>query len=188
MQRERRLISRNLIVALTLVIFVASIITEARAQSSKPKRRVEGTWRVTLTSGDFQQAERFTFIPGRSNDEGSLVFSNEIDSIPPCGTDHGSWVRLSGRDFRTTHEAFCTDLETASPSVRLKWREEITLSDDGDSLTGRGLFEVFDVAGELLFSAPFTLAGARMEAESLPETVSATSSAISKFDWGSKVK
>ena len=179
---------KRLILIITLVIFVASIFAEANAQSPKAqKRRIEGSWRVTLTSGDFQQAERFTFIPGRSNDEGSLIFSNEIDSIPPCGTDQGSWVRVGGRDFQTTHEAFCTDLETASPSFRLKWREAITLGDDGDDLTGSGLFEVFDAAGELLFSAPFTLAGARMDVEPLPETLAAPESGISKFNWGSKI-
>ena len=28
-------------------------------------------------------------LAGRSAGEGSLVFSNEVDAVPPCGTDHG---------------------------------------------------------------------------------------------------
>jgi hypothetical protein len=143
------------------------------AQSSKPKPQVEGTWNVVLTAPEvnFQQNERITFIPGRNNNEGSIIFSNEVDAVPPCGTDQGVWSKTGKREFTLTHGAFCLDVDLTSLSFTYKFREVITLNERGDEFTGRGIFEVFDLDGILQFSAPYLLRGTRMQVEPVPDAL-----------------
>jgi hypothetical protein len=140
---------------------------KSSADGFRPRPIID-TWDVTLTSGDFQQKERYTFVAGRTRNKGSLVFSNEIDAIPPCGTDHGVWQRTGTRRYATTHGAFCVD-PGSGEAFTIKWREEITLSKGLDQLQGEGLFEVFDQAGNQIFSATYTLQGSRIKVEHLPE-------------------
>jgi hypothetical protein len=151
-----------------LTIFIVLIVMPAaqRAQTS-PKGKLEGAWNAVLTAdeGGFQEAERYTFAPGPSINEGSLVFSNEVDAVPPCGSDQGVWVRTGSGQFNLTHGAFCVDLSTGAPAFRIKFRETITLNARDDQFTGRGIFEVLDVSGGLLFSATYSVRGTRMLAE-----------------------
>jgi hypothetical protein len=155
--------------ALTLTAIAVLSPCLAGAQSPAPKGKLDGTWNVTLSSGDFQEKERFTFVAGQSANEGSLIFSNEIDAVPPCGTDHGAWIRTGSRAFATTHGAFCIDLQTFSPAVTIQFRESITVNNGSTVLNGSGLFEVFDPSGNLLFSAPYTLYGTRMAVSPPPD-------------------
>lgn len=156
----------------TLIMFVVMVVMPAtlNAQSGASKPSVEGTWNVVLTAPEvnFQQNERITFIPGRNNNEGSLMFSNEVDAVPPCGTDQGVWDKTGKREFTLTHGAFCLDVDLTGPSFTYKFREVITLNERGDEFTGRGVFEVFDLDGVVQFSAPYLLRGTRMQVEPVP--------------------
>jgi hypothetical protein len=158
---------RRGLVALTIAIVLIVMSAAQRAQTN-PKGKLEGAWNAVLTAdeGGFQEAERYTFATGPSVDEGSLVFSNEVDAVPPCGTDQGVWVRTGSRQFTLTHGAFCVDLSTGAPAFRIKFRETITLNARDDQFTGRGIFEVLDLSGGLLFSATYSVRGTRMRAES----------------------
>jgi hypothetical protein len=53
------------------------------------------------------------------------------------------------------------------PAYSLKYREELTLNDSETQFTGRGIIEVVDPAGNLLFSATYTIIGTRMKTEPL---------------------
>ena len=161
---------RKIFAALTVTIILVAMTTTMSAQSNPtPKGNLEGAWNAILIAdeGGFQEMERYTFSAGRSVNEGSLIFSNEIDAVPPCGTDLGLWVRSGNRQFTLTHGAFCVDLSTGSPAFRIKFREAITINNKDDQFTGRGVFEVFDPSGSLLFSATYTVQGTRMQAEGL---------------------
>lgn len=161
---------QRILPALTLTMIMVVMPAALNAQSGEPKQKVEGTWNVVLTAPEvnFQQNERITFIPGRNNNEGSILFANEVDAVPPCGTDQGVWVRTGRREFTFTHGAFCLDVDLTGPSFTYKFREVITLNERGDEFTGRGVFEVFDLDGVVQFSAPYTLRGTRMQMEPVP--------------------
>jgi hypothetical protein len=173
-QEEKLTKLRKLFVALTISLALVGMSAGASAQSdSSLKGALEGTWNAILIAdeGGFQEAERYNFSAGRTANEGSLIFSNEVDAVPPCGTDQGIWVRTGSRQFTLTHGAFCVDLATASPAFRIKFREVITLNARDDQFTGRGVFEVFDTGGGLLFSAAYAVRGVRMQAEGLARPV-----------------
>src|ERR1044072_2445191 len=161
---------RKIFAALTVAIALVAMTTTMSAQSNPaPKGNLEGAWNALLVAdeGGFQEMERYTFSAGRSVNEGSLIFSNEVDAVPPCGTDLGLWVRSGNRQFTLTHGAFCVDLSNGSPAFRIKFREVITINSKDDQFTGRGIFEVFDPSGGLLFSATYAVHGTRMQAEGL---------------------
>lgn len=159
---------RGNLLALTVAIALIAMPALLRAQITPgPKGKLEGAWNAVLTAdeGNFQEAERYTFADGSSIDDGTLVFSNEVDAVPPCGSDHGNWMRTGSRQFKLTHGAFCVDLSSGAPAYRIKFRETITLNARDDQFTGRGVFEVFDPNGGLLFSATYGVRGTRMAVE-----------------------
>ncbi len=170
---------RKIFATLTIAIVLIAMPAVGRAQSN-PKGNLEGAWNAILVAdeGGFQEMERYTFSAGRSVNEGSLIFSNEVDAVPPCGTDQGVWVRSGNRQFTLTHGAFCVDLSNGSPAFRIKFREVITINSKDDQFTGRGIFEVFDTSGGLLFSANYTVHGTRMQAEGLTLNAPASASQI----------
>lgn len=157
---------RRIFSALAIAVaLLASTLTEVRAQTTEPK--LDGTFNAILTTGSFREKERYTFASGQDADNGSVIFSNEVDAIPPCGTDQGVWARTGPRAYTLTHGAFCFD-PSSETSYTLKWREVITLGPRGNTFTGRGFIEVFDSDRNLLFSASYTLRGTRMQVEAPP--------------------
>lgn len=179
--KENSMRMRRIFSALAIAVaLLAATLTEVRAQSTEP--RLDGTFDAILRSGSFFEKERYTFTSGQAANDGSVIFSNEVDAIPPCGTDQGVWAKTGPRTYTLTHGAFCFDPSTET-SYTLKWREVITLGPRGNGFTGRGFVEVFDSDGSLLFSAPYTLRGTRMQAETPPAqgTVSPTEQSSEQF-------
>lgn len=164
--KENSMYLRRIFSALAIAVALLAVtLTEGRAQTTEPK--LDGTFNATLTSGSFREKERYTFASGQNADNGSLIFSNEVDAIPPCGTDQGVWAKTGSRTYTLTHGAFCFD-PSSETSFTLKWREVITLGPGGNKFTGRGFLEVFDSDRNLLFSAAYTLRGVRMQVETPP--------------------
>ncbi len=160
---------KSIFLAFSIALAVSLFPSQSLAQENL-KQRPEGTWNVILTADGegFQEKERYTFIVGKSRKEGSLIFSNEVDAIPPCGTDQGVWNQTGRGEFALTHGAFCLDPESQSPGFAIKFRETITLNESGETFSGRGIYEVFDPQGTVVFSATYTLQGTRMQIERLP--------------------
>lgn len=164
--QENSMYLRRILSAVAMAVALLTMtLTEVRAQAPEPK--LDGTFNAILTSGSFREKERYTFVSGHNADNGSVIFSNEVDAIPPCGTDQGVWARTGIRTYTLTHGAFCFD-PSDETSYTLKWREVITLGPGGNKFTGRGFIEVFDSAKKLLFSSAYTLRGTRMQAEAPP--------------------
>ena len=148
---------RRIFSALAVIVAMATTWTVVKAQSTD----LNGTWDAVLSSGSSpREKERYTFTPGRTSDDGGVIFSNEEES-PGCTTDQGVWERTDTRTFILTHGAFC-DGDTT-----VKWREEITLGPRGEGFSGRGVEERSDALGTF-FIRIYTLRGTRMHSEAPP--------------------
>ncbi len=145
--------------------------------SEKPRARLEGTWLITEQFVDPPGSGPFkvlvTFLPGRSDDEGTLVHTNEFELTPNpiCTPDQGVWRRTRRREFIATHFNFCFDQTSyppGNPAGPTKVRDAIELSRDGEELDIREHFESFDPHGNPLFAGTAVGHGVRLRAEAPP--------------------
>src|ERR1044072_7855043 len=86
-------------------------IKEAGPAPEPPTSRIEGTWLTTVTFSDgLERKFLFAFMPGKDENEATLIDQNEFQFTPPaCTADQGVWARTSGFDYIATHFAFCFD-------------------------------------------------------------------------------
>lgn len=66
---------------------------------------------------------------------------------------HGAWKHLSGRQFGATAISVNYDIVTGAYTGYLKARLVLTLNEAGDQMTGTDKVEIFDPAGQLVFTA-----------------------------------
>src|SRR5262245_40741032 len=122
--------------AIGLLVATASLAVKAQSRDEKSKDsilensssvKLEGTWLVTVTFPDeFSLKVLFTFTPGRSDDEGTLIDQNEyqLTPNPVCTADQGVWKRVGTRSFIATHLAFCFDAtQNFDPAGSVKVRD-----------------------------------------------------------------
>ena len=136
-----------------------------------PKGRLEGTWLATVTFTDgFALKVLFTFMPGRDENEGTLVDSNEFLLTPdPIGApDQGVWQRTAERNFIATHLAFLFNSADGSPAGTAKVRDAITINQLGTQFTGRQFVEIFDADGNFVDSFSATMTAVKLRAEAPP--------------------
>lgn len=173
-------------IAISLLIGVAMTITvtvvgaqskstrlDAGAAAASQKNKLEGTWLATVTFSDgFQLKVLFTFMPGRSDNEGTLIDTNEFELTPNpiCTPDQGVWERTGDRDFIATHLTFCFDTTKGSvPAGTAKVRDSIRIGNRPDTFTGTQYVEVFDTAGNLVATFDATMQATRLRAEAPPQ-------------------
>jgi hypothetical protein len=146
--------------------------TEALQLNAPAKGRLEGTWLATVSFSDgFELKVLFTFMPGKDENEGTLIDTNEFLLTPnPIGApDQGVWQRTADRSFIATHLAFLFDAEAGGPPAgTAKVRDSITLNDLGTQFTGRQYVEIFDPSGKLVVSFQATMRATRLRAEAPP--------------------
>ncbi len=136
-----------------------------------PKGRLEGTWLATVTFTDgFALKVLFTFMPGRDENEGTLIDSNEFLLTPdPIGApDQGVWQRTAERNFIATHLAFLFNSSDGSPAGTAKVRDAITINQLGTQFTGRQFVEIFDADGNFVDSFSATMTAVKFRAEAPP--------------------
>lgn len=137
-----------------------------------PKGRLEGTWLATVSFDDgFVLKVLFTFMPGKDENEGTLIDTNEFLLTPgPIGApDQGVWLRTAERNFIATHLAFLFDTDNDSePAGTAKVRDTISLNQLGDRFTGRQYVEIFDTDGQLTATFSATMTAVKMKAEAPP--------------------
>jgi hypothetical protein len=141
------------------------------AATAPSKSRLEGTWLTTVTFSDgFELKVLFTFIPGKDENEGTLIDQNEFQFTPPaCTADQGVWARTSNFDFIATHFAFCFDPENDnSPNGSVKVRDTIKVNSRGDGFTGRQYIEILDSNGQVVVTFEANMVGMRLRAEAPP--------------------
>src|ERR1044072_2330941 len=128
-------------------------IKEAGPAPAPPKSRLEGTWLTTVTFSDgFELKVLFTFMPGKDENEGTLIDQNEFQFTPPaCTADQGVWARTTNFDFIATHFAFCFDPENDnSPNGSVKVRDTKKVNSRGDGFTGRQYIEILAPDGQVV--------------------------------------
>lgn len=136
-----------------------------------PKGRLEGTWLATVTFTDgFALKVLFTFMPGKDENEGSLIDTNEFLLTPdPIGApDQGVWQRTAERNFIATHLAFLFNSADGSPAGTAKVRDSISLNQLGDRFTGRQFVEIFDTDGAFVDSFSAIMTAVKIKAEAPP--------------------
>lgn len=135
------------------------------------KYRLEGTWLATVTFTDgFALKVLFTFMPGRDENEGTLIDSNEFLLTPdPIGApDQGVWQRTVDRTFIATHLAFLFNSADGSPAGTAKVRDGIMMLDN-DRFTGRQFVDIYDTNGALVISLRATMNATRIKAQAPPQ-------------------
>jgi len=162
----------------SLLLLLSATIVPVGAvdkDNDRNKHRLEGTWLVTATFTDPTGIDPFkvlfTFAPGRNDDEGTLIDTNEFQLTPNpvCSPDQGVWERTGNREFIATHFNFCFDaLNMYVPAGPTKIRDVINLSRDGETLRMRQYIEGYDTDGNLVFTGTVAATGVRIHAEAPP--------------------
>ena len=142
-----------------LVVGLATLIS---AQSNLPNPHIvissplDGTWTVTVTPTGPDAPPPFvnvaTFFP-----DGKLA-SVDVDGT----TGLGEWIRVGNRQYALT---FVGPFLLDGHPVNFKVRGNITLSDNSDQFTGPFQTDVFDAAGNKLFSIVGTVNAKRVRVE-----------------------
>lgn len=157
-----------------------AVVTEAQGDEPQvagaiapgPKGRLEGTWLATVSFDDgFVLKVLFTFMPGKDENEGTLIDTNEFLLTPnPIGApDQGVWKRTAERNFIATHLAFLFDANNDGlPAGTAKVRDTIALNQLGTQFTGRQFVEIFDTEGAFVVSFSATMTAVKLQAEAPP--------------------
>ena len=171
---------KRTLTSLLACVMLSIVVTAVGAQSKSinpeaaaPKGRLEGTWlaAVTFTDG-FELKVLFTFMPGKTENDGTLIDTNEFQLTPNpvCSPDQGTWARTGDRDFIATHLAFCFDaFKDFIPAGNVKVRDAIRINDRGDQFTGKQHVDVFDAGGSLIATFDATMRATRVAAEAPPQ-------------------
>jgi hypothetical protein len=139
-----------------------------------------GTWQTTVSFEDGEIQVLFTFMPGRTPLEGTLIDTNSslLTSPFPCSPDQGAWEKKGGlgtRTFTATHYAFCFEADKGNEFAGpVKVRDNITVNEQGTEFNGTQFIEVYDAGNQLLFTVTAKMHGVRVKAEAPPDSAAAT--------------
>src|ERR1044072_3116185 len=178
----------------TIAMIILTTVLAASAQNLKTNDglpggqggRIEGAWMTTATftnieicadgkcepipTGELPPPFKvlFTFAAGRTENEGTLIDTNEFQMTgnPVCTPDQGVWERKLANNFVLTQYNFCFDvMNKNAPAGPTKIRASIQLNGRADQLTGTQYIEGFDTKGVLVFIGEVNLQGTRIVAE-----------------------
>jgi hypothetical protein len=135
----------------------SGLVAESQVASSSAKAKgLTGTWRVSIPTSDgglppFNAYQTFS-------DDGTFTEVSDLLTTQTESPAHGVW---SGRksDYQLTFELFVFDPETKQPAGRVRVRNNITLSADGDSFTSDSVVDFITPDGmviEGVDSGPFS--------------------------------
>jgi hypothetical protein len=161
-------------------LFLVAFAPLVRAQDPAPvgpKQKLEGTWLVNaqLQGQDAPPIKiLFTFMPGRSENDGTLIDTNEfqLTGNPVCTPDQGVWERRAAREFVATHLTFCfdqTSVPPGNPAGYAKVRDLIKLGKTGETFDLTQYIEAFDPDGNTVFTGTVLGHGVRVHAEAPPQ-------------------
>lgn len=134
---------------------------------ARQKNLLLGTWNLTLTFSDGSQAKStLSVFPGRTNGEGSVLHSAEASLLLPNPTlpEQGVWQHNGALQFIASYRGYAVDEKFQQPAGQIGFRHLITLNPDQETFIGRAVFEVFDSAGQLVFSDNVQTQGVRQRA------------------------
>jgi hypothetical protein len=153
---------------LTSMIFMAAALLPLnQALAQTPKIRLEGAWDVLVFDDGVPFKLTYTFAPGKTANEGTVVFFTEADLFPDggCTPTLGAWKRTSANQFISTTRTVCREGDFIFTLVSY---DQYDLNDSSRTLTGRQRVFGFDQLGNPLFSDEFLLQGNILEATPAP--------------------
>jgi hypothetical protein len=192
----RRIFSTLIIIAAMAAMLTVEVRGQSNDASAKPQTTesatttepsILGTWNVTQTSaGGFQFQWHYTFMPGSTSDDGTLITSSSLDLVPNpvCVPEQGVWMKIGIRQYALTRATFCFDEPSGDPAGSAKWRTVITLGRQGNGFVGSEHLDAFDPQGHLVFSADDTLRATRMQVEMPPARNSSNNLSVTSTNGG----
>ena len=137
---------------------------DAAGSGFQTPQTIVGAWWVDVTP---------TFVPpfvslGTFSGDGTLTNISSVSlSVPPESPGYGVWARTGRRRFAST---FFTVVGDGAGNIAgtNKVRATMTVSPDGDHMTGVFQVDVFDPGGTLIVSDTGTVKGHRIKVEALP--------------------
>jgi hypothetical protein len=157
--------TKRLIATIALGVMVAlCVATTAQAQNGNSiKRAIEGSWKAKVTVAPGPGAPPPVDALVTYSAGGGLVESDNLFPPSVVTAGHGSW-EYAGRSFNNTFVKLMFNAQ-GQPTGTIKVREKITLGINRNEYTGAGVAELFDPAGNLLLSLPFTTQATRISVE-----------------------
>lgn len=150
----------KLLLAVAILISLASIPLLTRAQESSEKRTLTGNWLVHATRLDPLPGQAPTFLSLYTYfEDGNLLY--EGNTVDILSTGRGNWQRIGPQQFTQSFLFFRFDaarnyLGTLRPT------STITLSEDGSEYHSETVGRVYDAAGNLLRTTQLTGVGQRL--------------------------
>jgi hypothetical protein len=129
----------------------------------RQKNSLAGTWNLVLTFSDGTKVNSTLNVAlGRGDGDGSIIHSAEGSFTLPNPTlpEQGSWHHRGGTQFIASYRGYAyTDKFEFFGTIG--FRQIFNVGENQETLTGRGVFEVIDAKGEVLFSDNIQIQGTR---------------------------
>ena len=160
MNSKKSIILTVILVLVLLIIAGTSIVYAQSRQVEKGRanQSLAGAWMVIATIEDPSGIPPIT-NPAVMTQDGLIINSNETGN-----TAIGVWAKANDNQYATTFTGFEV---SEGQTIQYKIRATLTLSKDGQTYTGPFVNEIFDSAGNLLFSITGVVNGTRMQVEPL---------------------
>jgi hypothetical protein len=152
--------SGKFLLAVTVMISLASIPLLTRAQEANEKMTLTGNWLLTTTRLDPLPGQSPTFLSLYTYfEDGNLLY--EANNTDIVGTGRGHWERTGHQQFVNSFIFFRFDaarnyLGTIQPT------STITLSEDGSEYYADTVAQVYDAAGNFVRTAHLSAFGRRL--------------------------
>jgi hypothetical protein len=160
--------SRKAWIAAIVLIAVAALtttgaISASAADDDSSANELVGSWQLNVNRGPVLPPVRglTTYTRG-----GSLIGTANTVVRGPA---HGTWEHVSGRLYADTHIFFRFDASGTSIGTQ-KIKENVQLSQDGDSYTAVAISDLFDPNGNLVTGGlRATITATRIKVERIPD-------------------
>jgi hypothetical protein len=156
--------------ALTTIILMAAALlplTETNAQTLSPRLRIEGAWDAVVLDQGVPFKLQYVFNPGKTLNEGTVIFSTELDAGPDtiCTPSSGAWKRNSANQFIATSKAVCNEKGFVFTILSFDIYE---INDFNNSFSGKQKLIGFNLDGKQIFSTDVALSGTTLQATPPP--------------------
>ena len=138
--------------------------TQKLEKTISPGKRLEGTWRVQVSSRDCASGAVLRTFPAMLTFAQGGTFTETTTGFPPAmrSPGHGVWYFLGDHSYRGISEAFLFSPAGVWVGTQ-RLTQSIEIGQDGDELNSTATNEIFDVFGNLTTSGCATAVATRFE-------------------------
>ncbi len=151
----------------SLLVLLTLQVTQGHAQAGPSEQSLKGAWNVTI---DFDGDIPTCSAPSLNTRDGGVIATACALNESP---GYGQWVRTGNHEFAITFVGLEYDLDgtiTGTPgasSGTYKVRASVHLSDNSSEFNGPFQTDIFDLAGNVVFTVTGTVTGQRIGVEPL---------------------